>query len=84
MIFIILILCWQIATDAAKRPDSNQAQQNPISLLANDVIVIDSSDTEDELDAMITDDMKLHKSKINNNSIAGEILVSVRTEPSKN
>lgn len=79
-----MILCWQIATDAAKRPYSNQTQQNPISLLANDVIVIDSSDTEDELDSMIADDMKLHKSKINNNSIAGEILVSVRTEPSKN
>lgn len=47
--------------------------------MTDDVIIIDSSDSDNEIEAMITDDMKLAKS--NNNNMMGEILFSVQTVP---
>lgn len=77
------VFYWRAAIDEAKRPENNEIQRNQNLALATDVIVIDSSDSEDELDAMITDDMKVQKRNSNdNNNTMGEILVSVRTEPS--
>lgn len=67
-----------IATSETTRPRNDQPKPRPNA--ANEVIVIDSSDSEDELAAMITDDMKSQKANQNNNT-TGEILISVQTKP---
>lgn len=75
-----------MTANEAERPKNDQIQRIPNSALAaaDNVIVIDSSDSEDALDAMITDDMKLQQCNDNdNNNTMGEILVTVRTESSK-
>lgn len=62
--------------------DQPEPKSQPKAALVDEVIVIDSSDSEDEHEAMITDDVKSQKAKQTNNTM-GEILISVQTESSK-